>query len=183
MSKIGKLPVNLPEKVTAKEDAGKLIITGSRGSLDYELPRSVKVNIGDHEITVTSSAKSKAGHAVFGTARAQIANMVKGVETGWVKRLELVGTGFKAEVSGDTLTLTVGFSHPVKIEAPAGITFKVEKLVITVEGNDKCLVGQVAANIRSVRPPEPYKGKGIKYVDEVIRRKLGKAAKTVGAAA
>ena len=124
--------------------------------------------------------KTKAMH---GTTRALIANMVKGVTEGWSKGLELVGTGFRAETSGKQLTLNVGFSHQVKIDAPEGITFRVEKSDITVEGQDKELVGLVADKIRSVRPPEPYKGKGIKYKDEVIRRKAGKAAKAQGAAA
>ena len=103
--------------------------------------------------------------------------MVKGVSEGWSKQLELVGTGYRAEVQGKTLVLTVGYSHPVKIEAPEGINFKVEKGIVTVDGIDRQLVGQMAADIRGSRPPEPYKGKGVKYVGEVIRRKAGKAAK------
>ena len=104
--------------------------------------------------------------------------MVKGVTDGWSKQLELVGTGYRAEVQGKTLVLTVGYSHPVKIEAPDGVNFKVEKGIITVDGPDRQIIGQLSANIRGARPPEPYKGKGVKYVDEVIRRKAGKAAKT-----
>ena len=114
--------------------------------------------------------------SLFGTTRALINNDVKGVTEGWSKKLELIGTGFKAELAGTTLSLTVGYNHPIKIEAPVGITFKVEKTFVTVEGTNREVVGQVAANIRGVRPPEPYKGKGIKYIDEVIRRKAGKAA-------
>jgi large subunit ribosomal protein L6 len=114
--------------------------------------------------------------SLFGTTRALINNDVKGVSEGWSKKLELVGTGFKAELLGSTLSLTVGYSHPVKIEAPEGITFKVEKTFVTVEGINREVVGQVSADIRGVRPPEPYKGKGIKYSDEIIRRKAGKAA-------
>jgi large subunit ribosomal protein L6 len=109
--------------------------------------------------------------------------MVLGVSQGWKKELELVGTGYRAEVTGSTLVLTVGFSHPVKIEAPEKVSFKVEKSIITIEGIDKETVGETSAKIRAVRPPEPYKGKGIKYLDEVVRRKAGKAAKTVGAPA
>ena len=104
--------------------------------------------------------------------------MVIGVTEGWSKQLELIGTGYRAEVQGNTLVLTVGYSHPIKIEAPEGVSFKVEKGIITVEGLDRQIIGQISANIRSSRPPEPYKGKGVKYVDEVIRRKAGKAAKT-----
>jgi large subunit ribosomal protein L6 len=120
---------------------------------------------------------------MHGTWRAIIANMAKGVSEGWSKQLELVGTGYRAEGSERDLTLTVGYSHPVEIKAPEGISFSIEKTLITVEGIDKELVGQVAAKIRNVRPPEPYKGKGIKYIDEVVRRKPGKAAKAQGAVA
>ena len=119
--------------------------------------------------------------ALLGTTRARLANAVLGVSAGWEKKLELVGTGFRAEVNGQTLVLTIGYSHPVKIEAPEGISFKVEKNIVTIAGIDKEVVGQIAALARAQRPPEPYQGKGIKYIDEIIRRKPGKAAKTVGA--
>jgi large subunit ribosomal protein L6 len=148
-----------------------------------KLPRGIEVSVTENVINVTTKGKSKSDTSNHGTIRALINNDVKGVTVGWSRQLELVGTGFRAEVQGKTLVLTVGFSHTVKIEAPEGVTFKVEKLLITVEGYDREVVGQVAANIRGVRPPEPYKGKGIKYTDEVIRRKAGKAAaKTTGAA-
>jgi large subunit ribosomal protein L6 len=121
--------------------------------------------------------------AIHGTLRAVLSNMIVGVKEGWSKVLELVGTGYRASLSGNKLVISVGYSHPVEFEAPKGIDFKVEKTLITIEGIDKELVGLVAAKIRSIRPPEPYKGKGIKYQDEVVRRKPGKAAKTEGAAA
>ena len=136
----------------------------------------------DGNLLISSKDKSKLGRALYGTIRSLVSNMVKGVSQGWSKTLELVGTGYRAEVSGDTLVLSVGYSHPVKIEAPKGITFKVMKNEVTVEGVDKELVGQISARIREVKPPEPYKGKGISYKGEKIRRKAGKAAKAVGVA-
>ena len=183
MSKIGKQPILIPAGVTVEIGGSMVKTTGPKGTIEKRIPRGIKVEVKENQIIVSSQGTSKLAMSLFGTTRALLNNDVTGVTQGWSKKLELVGTGFRAEVSGQTLNLTVGFSHQVKIEAPKGITFKVEKLVITVEGIDRELVGQVAANIRAVRPPEPYKGKGIKYVDEVIRRKAGKAAaKTAGAA-
>jgi large subunit ribosomal protein L6 len=181
MSKIGKAPVILPEGVTASVSGQEVSVTGPKGSISRKFSRKVSIEIKDGKILVSATGKEKSTLSVWGTTRAIIAGMVEGVVNGWKKELELVGTGYRAEVQGNTLVLTVGYSHPVKIEAPQGITFKVEKTIITVEGVDKELVGQIAANIRYVRPPEPYKGKGIKYLDEVVRRKAGKAAKAVGA--
>jgi large subunit ribosomal protein L6 len=183
MSRIGKQPVKILEGVIAKESGREIKITGPKGTLSLEIPGTVTVEIKDDTILVTSKKETKQARANFGTIRSLIANIVDGVSKGWSKQLELVGTGYRAEVQDKNLLLTVGFSHPVKIEPPEGVTFKVEKTIVTVEGANKETVGQVAANIRAVRPPEPYKGKGIKYVDEVIRRKAGKAAKTVGSPA
>ena len=183
MSKIGKAPIKIPEGVTVEISERTVTVAGSKGTLFRKIHPTTKVKIEGGEILVSSNAKDKVGHSIYGTTRALIANMVKGVKDGWTKELELVGTGFKAEVSGNDLILTVGYSHPVKIEAPEGISFKVEKTIISVSGCDREVVGQIAANIREVRPPEPYNGKGIKYRDEVIRRKPGKAAKAVGAPA
>lgn len=182
MSKIGRQPIKIAQGVTVAADKSNVKVTGPKGTLDLALPAGVSVEVKDGEAFVNVKGTGKFYSSLHGTIRSRINNNVKGVSTGWNRQLELVGTGFRAEVSGKTLTLTVGYSHPVKIEAPEGITFKVEKLIVTVEGYDRVVVGQVAANIRAVRPPEPYKGKGIKYVDEVIRRKPGKAAaKTTGA--
>ncbi len=159
-------------------------VAGPKGVMEEKLPRGIEVEVKDGLVLVTTKGKSKIDTSNHGTIRALINNDVVGVTKGWSKQLELVGTGFRAEVSGKILSLTVGYSHPVKIEAPEGISFKVEKMIVTVEGVDREVVGQVAADIRGVRPPEPYKGKGVKYVDEVIRRKAGKAAaKTTGGAA
>jgi large subunit ribosomal protein L6 len=183
MSRIGRLPVELPQGVTAEVTGHEIKIVGPRGTMSQTYPRTIDVEVKDGEVLVTLKKVTKQGSSSFGTTRALIANIVKGVSEGWKKQMEIIGTGYKAEVQGDSLVLTVGYSHPIKIEAPEGITFKVEKSFITVEGNNKETVGQVSADIRSTRPPEPYKGKGIKYVGEIIRRKAGKAAKTAGGAA
>ena len=181
MSKIGKLPISLPEGVTAEISGKVFVASGPKGKLTRQIPREIEINLKDGIITLTVRRNAPSLSALYGTTRALVANMIKGVAQGWIKQLELVGAGYKAEVSGKTLTLNVGFSHPVKIEAPENVSFKVEKMIITVEGIDKEIVGEIAAKIRAVKPPEPYQGKGIKYKDEQVRRKAGKAAKTVGA--
>lgn len=183
MSKIGKLAIKIPEGVAVDISESKISVTGPKGSLSRQLPKSTQVAVKEGMIVVSSNRKDKISESIYGTTRALIANMVKGVTESWTKELELVGTGYRAEVAGNDLVLTVGYSHPVKISAPESVKFEVEKTIIRVIGIDKEIVGQIAANIRKVRPPEPYKGKGIKYRDEVIRRKAGKAAKTVGAPA
>lgn len=183
MSKIGKQPITIPSGVTVEVSGSVAKITGPKGTIEKHIPRGIKVETKGSQIVVSCQGSSKAAMSLFGTTRALLNNDVTGVTQGWSKKLELVGTGFRAEVSGQILSLTVGYSHQVKIEAPKGIAFKVEKTIVEVSGIDRELVGQVSANVRAVRPPEPYKGKGIKYTDEVIRRKAGKAAtKTTGAA-
>lgn len=176
MSKIGRLPIQIPEGVKIEVSGQTVKVTGPKGTIERHLAHGVEIETKDGQVLVSVKGKSKMHRSLHGTTRALINNDVTGVTTGWSKQLELVGTGFRAEVNGNTLVLTVGYSHPVEVKAPEGITFKVEKMVVTVEGTDREVVGQVAANIRGVRPPEPYKGKGIKYVLEVIRRKPGKAA-------
>lgn len=182
MSKIGKQPIKLPEGVTVEITGNTIVVKGPKGSLTRLVPREMEVIQKGGVLQVVPKRKSRSLYALFGTTRALINNMVIGVTQGWKKVLELIGAGYKAETTGKTLTLNVGFSHPVKIEAPEGVIFEVEKTLITIEGQDKEMVGQMAAKVRAIRPPEPYKGKGIKYQDEIIRRKPGKAAKTVGAA-
>jgi large subunit ribosomal protein L6 len=182
MSKIGKAPVIIPEGVTVTIEGQTVNVVGPKGNLTRKFSREVSFEVKEGQVLVSCKKETKVAKSIFGTTRALINNMVYGVSQGWVRELELVGTGYRAEVSGEKLILTVGFSHPVEIPAPAGISFKVEKTIITVSGTDKELVGQVAADIRGVKPPEPYQGKGIKYRDEIVRRKAGKAAKTVGAA-
>lgn len=180
MSKVGRLPIKIPEHVSVEVEGETVKIAGPRGMLLGQIPKEIAVEKKDDKIFLINKKRTKHAKALHGTFRAIIANMVKGVSEGWTKYLELVGAGYRAEVTGDTLSLAVGYSHLVKIKPPQGVSFKVEKTVITIEGIDKCVVGQIAAQIRSVRPPEPYKGKGIKYKDEIIRRKAGKAAKAQG---
>jgi large subunit ribosomal protein L6 len=183
MSRIGKLPIKLPEGVEVDIRAENLLVKGPKGQLEKKIPQGLVVEKKDGSVLVSLKKENSALSSIYGTTRAIIANIVHGVTEGWSKSLELVGTGYRAEVVDNNLVLTVGHSHPVKINAPEGIAFKVEKTDITVEGIDKELVGQVAANIRAVRPPEPYKGKGIRYKDEFVRRKPGKAAKAQGVGA
>jgi len=176
MSKIGRQPIEIPAGVTIDVTDDNVKVAGPKGTLSTTLPRGVFVKVVENQAEVSVKGNSKQMTSLHGTIRSILANNVKGVSVGWSKQLELVGTGYRAEVAGKTLSLTVGYSHPVKIEAPEGISFKVEKTFVTVDGASREDVGQVSANIRAVRPPEPYKGKGIKYTDEVIRRKPGKAA-------
>lgn len=182
MSKIGKQPITVPSGVTVEIVPGEVRITGPRGTLIRKVPAGLLIKFDSGVITVEPKSESKHVRALFGTIRSILANNVTGVSTGWKKQLELVGTGYRAETTGKSLTVNIGFSHPVKFEAPEGVSFTVEKSMITIEGPDREIVGQVAATIRAVRPPEPYQGKGIKYTGEVVRRKAGKAAKTAGVA-
>lgn len=181
MSKIGKVPVQL-RGVTLTINGQKVTVTGQKGSLSFTMPESLFLKRVDESVVVSLLPKAivRQNSALFGLTRATIANMVKGVAEGFEKKLELSGVGYRAQASSDTLTLSVGFSHPVTIQAPEGIAFSVADNTITVSGIDKSLVGEVAAKVRAIRPPEPYKGKGIFYVGERIRRKAGKAGKVVG---
>jgi len=180
MSKIGKIPVSIKEGVTAVNENGKVVVKGPKGELSFPIPVGIEVAIVDDLITVTLKKGMQENRALFGLTRSMIFNMVKGVSDGFTKKLELVGVGYRSQVMGKDLSISVGFSHPVKIVAPDGITFGVSENAITVTGMDKGLVGNTAAVIRAIKPPEPYKGKGIKYTGEHIRRKAGKAAKAVG---
>lgn len=178
MSKIGKIPVLIPVGVKIMEKEGKVTVIGSKGTMSFTLPSGIDVKIDNERIMVVP--KNNLSSALFGLSRAIIANLVKGVTVGFEKKLELSGVGYRAQVSGNDLMLFLGFSHPVKIPAVEGITFQVLENVITVSGINKNLVGDMAAKIRGLRPPDPYKGKGISYLGEKIRRKVGKAAKAVG---
>lgn len=183
MSRIGKLPIVLPTGVSVNVDQNRVKLQGPKGTLEIAIPEELKVDHDKGQLIIEKDRKKEGLKPIHGTFRALLANAAIGVSAGWTKQLELVGTGYRAEVKGSHLYLTVGFSHPVEIKAPVDITFKVEKNIITVEGLDRDLVGRISARIRQVRPPEPYKGKGILYLGEIIRRKAGKAAKTVGTAA
>lgn len=178
MSRIGRLLIVIPDSVTVSQDGLLLKVVGPKGELLLKLLHSVKLSIQDQLISVERKNDSKESRAAHGLMRQLIANMVEGVTAGFEKKLEMKGVGYRANAEGDKkLNLSVGFSHPVIIEAPDGVTFKVEKNVIVISGIDKQSVGEIAAKIRRVRPPEPYKGKGIMYQGEKIRRKSGKAAK------
>ncbi len=178
MSRIGKLPVALPAGVKVSLDGTKLSVQGPKGSLSQELHERMTIAVETDKIVVTRPTDEKQDTALHGLTRSLINNMVVGVTTGFEKVLEINGVGYRAEVKGKELTLSLGFSHPVVYELPEGITVEVEKQTkLTVKGIDKQLVGSAAAKIRSFREPEPYKGKGIKYADEHIVRKAGKAGK------
>ncbi len=178
MSRVGKKPIILPEGVTASLNNDVLVVKGKLGELKLNIHPIVSVSVKDKEITVTPKGESKFARSMWGTTRALINNMVIGVSNGFTKRLTLVGVGYRARMEGNKLVLNVGYSHPVEFVPPEGIKFNVEEQVkITVSGCDKALVGQVASNIRSTRKPEPYKGKGIRYENEVIVLKEGKKSK------
>jgi len=182
MSKIAKIPVEIKDGAQVNMVDGEIKVTGPKGNLSFKVPSEVNVKMDEGKIFVTVAKKTDKAKALSGLVRAIIANMVTGCTKGFDKKLELTGVGYRAQASGSTLTLSVGYSHPVIIKADQTITFSVEENIITVSGVDKAMVGDIASKIRSVRPPEPYKGKGIKYQGEHIRRKVGKAAKAVGGA-
>ena len=176
MSRIGKAPIELPSGVEVTTEGNVVVVKGPKGSLRQEIDPRVSLSIDDGVVSVFRDNDDREVRALHGLYRALIANMVIGVSTGYSKELQAVGVGYRGALKGNTLELQVGYSHPVAIEAPEGITFEVpEPTKFIISGLDKQLVGQVAANIRAVRPPEPYKGKGIRYADEYVRRKAGKA--------
>ncbi|MEK7537127.1 MAG: 50S ribosomal protein L6 [Patescibacteria group bacterium] len=187
MSRIGKQPIKIPEGVEIKISDDLILVKGPRGQLSKKIYPLISVSESGGLITVQPKNDTKEALALWGTFRSLINNMVKGAKEGFEKVLLYEGIGFKSEVKQDpsvesekVLELNVGFTHPVRITAPKGIDFKAEKNQITISGADKELVGQIAANVRNVRPPEPYKGKGIRYKDEVIIRKAGKKAVATG---
>ncbi len=177
MSKIGQKPITIPEGVTVTIDGRNLTVVGPKGTLSLLVRQEVKVNIVDSVVTVERKSESKIAKSMHGLVRSLVFNMVTGVDKPWKKELELIGVGYRANVSGNKLVLSLGFSHPVEVIAPEGIEFATVENKVIVTGIDKTLVGQVAADIRKKRKPEPYKGKGIRYVGEYVRRKSGKAAK------
>lgn len=178
MSRIGLRLITIPDGVTVTLNDGHMTFNGPKGAFELTVHPRMNVTIDGNTIKIDRSGNDKPARALHGLTRMLIANAVTGVHTGFTKRLEMVGIGYRAQTTGKELTLTVGFTHPVVVTAPEGITFQVDKnTLISVMGIDKQLVGQVAANIRQVRKPEPYKGKGIRYEGEYVRRKAGKAAK------
>ncbi len=176
MSRIGKKPITIPANVKVVLEGNTLKVEGPKATLSQTIAKGVKVAFKDREIEVDKVCDDKKGRSLHGLTRSLLANMVHGVSEGFQKKLEIVGVGYKAEADGTVLKMSLGFSHPVSYKVPEGIKVSVDKQTsITVEGADKQLVGEVAAKIRSYRKPEPYKGKGIRYSGEVVKRKAGKA--------
>jgi len=182
MSRIGKSPVIVPKDVTVTLNADTVNVKGAKGELIVMIPSGIGIKQTGDVVTAERLRNDRTARAAHGTVVALLKNAIVGVTKGWSKQLELSGVGYRAVLSGVNVSLSVGFSHPVIIAPPAGITFTVTESKIMVSGIDKYLVGQTAATVRGVRPPEPYKGKGIKYTGEHIRRKAGKSAKAVGGA-
>lgn len=181
MSRIGNTPISIPSGVTVEKTGNYLVVNGPKGTLKIEIVPEIKVEIENNQIIVKRKNDQKRIKALHGLTRNLIANMLSGVTEGWSKSLELQGVGFRAQSSGDKLTLSLGFSHPIEVQAPLGITFEVtDNTKVKISGIDKYLVGQVAANLRKIRPPDVYKGKGIRYEGEYVRKKVGKSGK-VGA--
>jgi len=184
MSRVGRKPIDIPEGVTVEVNNGAVVVTGPKGSLTVSFRPEIEVLVENKQVLVKRKKENKLAKSLHGLTRTLIANAVEGVTNGFSKSLEVVGTGYRASLEGETLVLAVGFSHLVKVPPPQGIKFEVEENnKIKVSGIDKALVGQVAAQIRKIRPPDPYKGKGIRYEGEEIKLKPGKAGKAGAAGA
>lgn len=178
MSRIGKQPIPIPKAVTINIDGQSVTVKGPKGELTQELPAEIKFEQEGEEIVVTRRNESRNARQRHGLVRTLIANMVEGVSNGYQKKLEIQGVGYRASLQGQKLVMALGYSHPVEFEPPSGIQFAVEgNTNVTVTGIDKALVGNTAATVRAARPPEPYKGKGVRYAGEQVRRKAGKAGK------
>lgn len=178
MSRVGKKPILIPESVEVKIDGQKISVKGPKGNLQKEISPEIKIEVKENTILVSPQKETKKTKALWGSVRAIIFNMIKGVTEGFEKKLEIQGVGYRALVEKEELVLNVGFSHQVRLKISEGLSISVDKNIITVSGIDKELVGQFSANIRKVRPPEPYKGKGIRYENEIVRKKVGKKAAT-----
>jgi large subunit ribosomal protein L6 len=177
LSRIGKKPIEIPAGVSVSVSPGRVMVNGPLGELSQQIPQRMKVEQANGEILVSRPTERGDDRALHGLTRSLVANMVEGVTKGFEKRLEIQGVGYRAALRGQSLELSVGFSHSVVVEPPAGITFEVPSATeVVVKGIDKQQVGQTAAEVRAVKPPEPYKGKGIRYVGEYVRRKVGKRA-------
>jgi large subunit ribosomal protein L6 len=178
MSRIGRQPITVPDKVDVTLDGNHITVKGPLGTLSRTVVDGILVEREGNVLSIKRETESRQHRSLHGLSRTLVANMVTGVHQGFVKELELVGVGYRAQAQGNKLTLTLGYSHPIEIEVPAGVEVKVDaNTKISLKGPDKQLIGDLAALIRSKRPPEPYKGKGVKYKNEVIRRKAGKAGK------
>jgi len=176
MSRIGKKPIAIPSGVTVSVNAGAVEVKGPKGTLSFEHNQEVEVKISEGSLQVEKIGKTKKAPAIWGTTARIIENMIAGVTNGFSKQLELNGVGFRMSIAGKKITMALGFSHPVEVDVPEGLEVKIEQSVMTVSGIDKHAVGQFAANIRALKPVEPYKGKGFRYVGEFVRRKEGKKA-------
>jgi len=175
VSRIGRKPISLPPGVEIKIEDNIITVKGPKGVLSQAIPEDITINQQESELLVTRPSDAKRHRAMHGLARALVANMVTGVTTGFEKKLEMVGVGYRAQLQGSKLVINIGFSHPVEVDPPQGIEFEVPAVTkITVKGIDKQLVGNTAADIRAIRKPEPYKGKGLRYENEAVRRKAGK---------
>jgi large subunit ribosomal protein L6 len=175
MSRIGKMPVSLPKEVKVASDLSKVEVTGPKGLLTHLLPQGISISVDGGKILVQRANDQRTTKALQGLTRSLVANMVTGVTQGFEKKLEIVGVGFRADLQGSSLRLTLGYSHPVLYPLPKGIKVEIEKqTLLTVKGIDRQQVGIVAAQLRSIKPPEPYKGKGVRYLGERIRKKVGK---------
>jgi large subunit ribosomal protein L6 len=178
MSRIGKLPIPVPAGVEVKIDGQNIEVKGPKGTLSHVVPAPITIVLEDNTITVTRPDEERLSRSLHGLTRTLIANNIHGVTQGFTKGLEIVGTGYRVTAKGNDLEFALGYSHPITVQPPAGITFSVEgNTKLTVSGIDKQAVGEVAANIRKLRKPEPYKGKGVRYAGEVVRRKAGKSGK------
>ena len=181
MSRVGRSPIQIPPAVKVQIADGLVKVQGPKGQLEQRLPSRISVELHDGTLSVHRAEDTREGRALHGLTRRLLANMVHGVHTGFVRTLEIVGVGYRAEARGQALQLSLGYSHPILFQLPPGIQARVDRqTVITLEGVDRQLLGETAATIRRLRPPEPYKGKGIKYAEEVLRRKAGKAAGAAG---
>ena len=180
MSRIGRKPVTLPKGVSVVQKPGQFGVKGPKGELAKPMPAGITIKVDGDKAIIDRADDSGPNRARHGLVRAHLANMVKGVTEGWKRELEINGVGYRAEVSGDSITFALGYSHPIVFKLPKSITAKVEKNRLTLLSSDKDALGQVSAKIRELRPPEPYKGKGVKYVEEFIKKKVGKAAATGG---
>lgn len=182
MSKIGKLPITVENGVTVTVSGNNVNVNGPKGNGTLALPEGVSVTVEEGRALVTAkNLEDRQVKALYGLTRANLANLIKGLDKGFEKKLEIQGVGYRGQMQGVDLVLSLGFAHPVKIHPLDGVQIAIADNIITVSGTDKQVVGEQAANIRKVKPPEPYKGKGIRYVGERVRRKAGKAAKAAGA--
>ena len=176
MSRIGRRPVPIPSGVTVSSQGGSVSVKGPKGTLAQLVPAGIRVEVAEGQVRFTRPDDATPTRALHGLARASVANMITGVTQGFLRELEIQGVGYRAEVRGKKLVLALGFSHPVEMAIPEGLAVSVQENRIKIEGSDRGRVGQFASDVRDVRPPEPYKGKGIRYVGERVRRKAGKAA-------